>query len=68
MTEIYNRILSQRNTFGHKRGPKETEVSCIILYLITAKQHSSTMNTQEQSFLTKEDTAQQREELYKLID
>jgi len=26
MTEINNRTLSQRNTFGHKRGPKGTEV------------------------------------------
>jgi len=37
-----------------------------FIFDYTAKQHSSTLNPQEQSFLTKKDIAQQGKELYKL--
>src|SRR6218665_1363160 len=59
MTEINNRTLSQRNTFGHKRGTKRDRGPAnlghlyIILYLFTAKQQSSTINPQEHSFKQK---------------
>src|SRR6218665_1847000 len=59
MTEINNGKLRKINTFGQKRGTKRDRGPasyghlCIVFNLISAKQHSSTINPQEQSFKTK---------------